>query len=74
MPAFWNLLASLQGPAGPVGPRTVELADPQIGDRRIVLHTTQSLSLTSVAAVLRGGTSPAVAGSPAALTVSIAFS
>ncbi len=58
MDLFWRQLASLLGPAGPLGPQQIWLPNPQVGDRRILLRAPQALMLARLDAVLSGGSSP----------------
>jgi hypothetical protein len=60
MDLFWRQLASLLGPAGPLGPQQIWLPNPQVGERRVLLRAPQVLTLSRLDAVLNGGNSPSV--------------
>ncbi|MEB3258734.1 MAG: hypothetical protein VKN83_10540 [Cyanobacteriota bacterium] len=60
MPLFWKQMASLLGPPGPMAPQAIWLANPQPGERRILLRAPHALTISRLDAVLTGGTTPSV--------------
>jgi len=60
MDLFWRQLASLLGPAGPMGPQQIWLPNPQVGERRILLRAAQALVLSHLDALLSSGSSPSL--------------
>jgi hypothetical protein len=60
MDLFWRQLASLLGPPGLSSPLVSTIANPQVGDRRILLRAPQSLTIARLDAVLSSGSNPSL--------------